>query len=633
MFIEKEREPKLKKLGLMLVFPLLIGLTSCKEKTPFENINIEFGEFSVEKDKYGNYYHIFVQTFRDANKDGIGDLEGVIDSLDYLRKENNPYYFNSLGVDGIYLSPIFQAPSYHKYDAVSYLQIDESFGNMETFKTLIKEAHKRGLKVMMDMAFNHISTNSEEFKIAVDALKNEFVCKNPDSLSKKPTDSCISKVKQVGYFNFSSESSNLANASAKVDNTPYYYETFSDGSNMADWNLDNTDVRNMIVDVLKYYLDLGVDGFRLDAITSFYGNSSSGIGSYDALVKTGEVLSLIQNTVNSYDVNNYVVAEGPWSNSEIKELYTDPDNPEKKQNLLSVTNLDSYFSFDNSFRNVNKGSTRIVSNQLNLKNGSSTLAEKLSKQFTNYEYPYEENTQQGDSDEFIRNNKVQANFLSNHDIGRIGGNFVNKASNMNEIAKASSLRAYKFFYGVYNLQYGSNFLYYGDELGMTGNPQQSGVSSYQDTIARQPMLWTDETVRPTLDMIPVSDTSVFDTKQETLDQLGTMDEQLKDKNSLFNYFREMYYIKGHLRDIQKQLASDVSYDNNTGLLTFKKGDNLRIVINCSENKQNYDLSSLDLNSFNLKYYLVSDSSEKVTSSQNLLNMPQYSIAFYVKGGI
>ena len=300
---------------------------------------------------------------------------------------------------------------------------------------------------------------------------------------------------------------------------------------------------------------------------------------------------------------------------------------------MSVTNLDSYFSFDNSFRNVNKGSTRIVSNQLNLKNGSSTLAEKLSKQFTNYEYPYEENTQQGDSDEFIRNNKVQANFLSNHDIGRIGGNFVNKASNMNEIAKASSLRAYKFFYGVYNLQYGSNFLYYGDELGMTGNPQQSGVSSYQDTIARQPMLWTDETVRPTLDMIPVSDTSVFDTKQETLDQLGTMDEQLKDKNSLFNYFREMYYIKGHLRDIQKQLASDVSYDNNTGLLTFKKGDNLRIVINCSENKQNYDLSSLDLNSFNLKYYLVSDSSEKVTSSQNLLNMPQYSIAFYVKGGI
>ena len=100
------------------------------------------------------FYEIFPGSFSDSNGDGIGDLQGIINRLDYLN-DGNINSGRSLGVQGIWLTPIFQSPSYHKYDVTDYYKIDPSFGDMSTLKSLIDECHKRNIKIILDLPINH----------------------------------------------------------------------------------------------------------------------------------------------------------------------------------------------------------------------------------------------------------------------------------------------------------------------------------------------------------------------------------------------------------------------------------------------------------------------------------------------
>ncbi|MBK7887045.1 MAG: hypothetical protein IPJ86_07025 [Bacteroidetes bacterium] len=115
------------------------------------------------------WYSILVRSFADSNGDGIGDIPGLIQSLDY---------FSELGVDGLWLLPIHPAPSYHKYDVVNYHQIDPEYGTMHDFKRLLKEAHRRGIKIMMDLVLNHCSERHHWFRQAMQGKKSlsQLVC-------------------------------------------------------------------------------------------------------------------------------------------------------------------------------------------------------------------------------------------------------------------------------------------------------------------------------------------------------------------------------------------------------------------------------------------------------------------------
>ena len=106
-------------------------------------------------DNYRTFYEIFVYSFCDSNGDGIGDLQGVISKLDYLQ---------TLGIQGIWLMPIHPSVSYHKYNVSDYYAIDPAYGTMEDFEELSREADKRGIKLMLDMVFNHKHL-SMQFKI------------------------------------------------------------------------------------------------------------------------------------------------------------------------------------------------------------------------------------------------------------------------------------------------------------------------------------------------------------------------------------------------------------------------------------------------------------------------------------
>src|SRR5690606_14813599 len=138
---------------VMLLVLLIIGID-------IEILNAQTSP-SVSEWPKGVTYEIFVQSFADSDGDGIGDIVGMTSKLDYLE---------DLGVEGIWLMPMNPSPSYHKYDVSDYYDIHPDYGTLDDFKTFVNEAHKRNIKVVMDMVLNHSGSRHPWFQ---DALANE----------------------------------------------------------------------------------------------------------------------------------------------------------------------------------------------------------------------------------------------------------------------------------------------------------------------------------------------------------------------------------------------------------------------------------------------------------------------------
>lgn len=189
------------------------------------------------------YYEIFVRSFNDSDGDGIGDLKGVTQKLDYLK---------DLGVQGLWLMPICASPSYHGYDVSDYYSINSDYGTMEDLQNLIKEAHKIGINVTMDLVLNHTSTQNKWF---IDAATD-------------------ANSKYRNYYIWSDETTDVNSKSSMgtiqwyLKNGFYYNAVFWD--QMPDLNYDNAEVRVEAKKIAKFYLDKGIDGFRLDAAMHIY---------------------------------------------------------------------------------------------------------------------------------------------------------------------------------------------------------------------------------------------------------------------------------------------------------------------------------------------------------------------------
>ena len=194
------------------------------------------------------FYEIFVGSFSDSNGDGVGDLRGIINRLDYLN-DGNPSSETSLGVEGIWLTPIFLSPSYHKYDVTDYYQIDPAFGTLEDLQELIALCHARDVKLILDLPLNHTGSSCRWFK----NFSNAHLMHNPEN----------------AYYDFytwiSPEDPVPAGRhfTKLPSGTALYESNFSDS--MPELNFDNEAVRRAVLDVAEYWLNLGVDGFRFDA--------------------------------------------------------------------------------------------------------------------------------------------------------------------------------------------------------------------------------------------------------------------------------------------------------------------------------------------------------------------------------
>ena len=189
-------------------------------------------------------YEIYLQSFYDTNKDGIGDLLGVIQKLDYLK---------DLGVTLLWITPFYDSlMEDNGYDIKDHKKIASCYGNMEDFKTLLEEAHKRGMRVIIDLIMNHTSTSHPWFKQALKGSK------------KKKDYYIIKKEKEDGTLPNNWGSFFYESVWSKFSEEEYYMHIFS--KNMPDLNWANPKVREEMYEIARYWLEIGVDGFRLDAL-------------------------------------------------------------------------------------------------------------------------------------------------------------------------------------------------------------------------------------------------------------------------------------------------------------------------------------------------------------------------------
>ncbi len=366
-----------------------------------------------ESDNARVFYEIFVGSFSDSDGDGTGDLKGIIKRLDYLN-DGDAFSGKSLGVEGIWLTPIFTSSSYHKYNVDNYYEIDPKFGTQKDLEDLIKACHKRGIKIILDLVINHTGRDNEWFKNFNVAQKGGDI--------------------QDPYYNFYSyyregEEYPVGRRFQKLLGIDVYYECNFDTS-MPELNFDDEGVRKAVLDVAKYYLDLGVDGFRFDAAKYIY------LGDIDRNV---EFWNWYMGELRKIKPDIYTVAE-VWDADSITDKYYDALN-----------------CFDFAVSQVNG----LI---------AETAKAGDANRFTSYVERYLGRIDGLNEDAMI------VPFISNHDMDRAAGYLTPASYNM------------QFAANLYILSPGSPFIYYGEEIGMRG----SRGSANTDANRRLAMLWGDD---------------------------------------------------------------------------------------------------------------------------------------------
>ena len=254
-------------LCLLLVFPLLAGCGAPKaaESAPEE----EGGEVRLTdallrsdcvcEDNNRVFYEIFVGSFSDSDGDGTGDLRGIINRMDYLN-DGDPNSGRSLGIEGIWLTPIFSSPSYHKYDVTDYYTVDPAFGSADDLKELCELCEARNVKLILDLPINHTGALNKWFS----DFKTAHRAGNTAS-------------ERYDFYTWCAGRENIpaGRSFRQIDGTDDYYECNFSGD-MPELNFDSASVRAETLAIAKYWLDLGVDGFRFDAVKYvYYGDHGS----------------------------------------------------------------------------------------------------------------------------------------------------------------------------------------------------------------------------------------------------------------------------------------------------------------------------------------------------------------------
>lgn len=382
-------------------------------------LNSQFTEIKRDKGdvskKQGVWYEIFVRSFADSNGDGIGDLKGITSQLGYL---------NELGIDGIWLMPIFESGSYHGYDVTDFTKLNSDYGTEEDLAELMEEAHKRNIKVILDFPINHTSSEHPWFVEA---------CEDPDSqyagyyrfVNKEDTD-------QYSTSDISPWESNVWHKNGNS----YYYGIF--GETMPDLNYNNPELRKEIKSAAEKWINMGVDGYRLDAAMHIYGNHEfySVENQDEANVQWWNEFAADLEKINP---KIYLVGE-VWEEDDLLESYVQP--------------FDTTFNFpyrNNLISALNSQSAVLESGE--------NIAEFLKKMLDIYD-------------------KVDENYLSgvisgNHDLPRI-------------LSAAGSEEKAKLAANICLTLPGNPFIYYGEELGMKG----AGENDYN---YRTAFLWGEKT--------------------------------------------------------------------------------------------------------------------------------------------
>jgi glycosidase len=279
-----------------------------------------FGANGFTQNKWWNEttaYEIFVRSFYDSNGDGIGDFNGMTQKLDYLN-DGNPATANDLGIGLVWLMPINSSPSYHGYDVTNYLALNPQYGTDNDFKTMLTQAHNRGIKVIMDLVINHSSDKHPWF---IKSANNDAFYRDFYRWETSPSSQTGPWGQQLWY----------------PKNGSNYYALFWSG--MPDLNFNYQPVKDSIFAAAKYWIkDMGVDGFRLDAAMYLYEEGTT----LKNHPKTLAFWKEFNDSCKSWNSNSLLVGE-VWDSPENIALYTDK--------------LDLCFDFNLADANMNAANT------------------------------------------------------------------------------------------------------------------------------------------------------------------------------------------------------------------------------------------------------------------------------------
>lgn len=387
--------------GLLLIAGLLSGCFSNQAPAPVAR------SAPVETVHWWNdaiFYEIFVRSFYDRDGDGNGDLAGLIEKLDYLN-DGNPATTDDLGVTGLWLMPIVQSPSYHGYDATDYTTVEADYGSNDDFRRLIAEAHRRGIRVIVDLMLNHTSNQHSWFVEAASDPKaprrDWYVWRASDPGHRSP---------------WGAPAWHRSGAA-------YYHGLFWEG--MPDLNFRNPAVTEEMYRVARFWLEeMGADGFRLDAVRHLIEKGDQ----YAGTPETHQWLVQWDDFMDQVDPQALTVGE-IWGDTAEAVSY--------------VTNDEVDIAFEFALADALLGSV----------NSENPAAFARSLQTVLAAYP---------PGQF-------APFLTNHDQNRVMTQF---GGDVNKAQLAATV--------LLTLP-GVPFIYYGEEIGMTG--------AKPDELIRTPMQW------------------------------------------------------------------------------------------------------------------------------------------------
>ena len=380
-------------------------------------------------------YQIWTRSFCDGNGDGIGDLWGVLSKLDYIK---------SLGVDAIWFSPIYPSPNADfGYDISDYMDIHPDYGNLEVFKQVLDEAHRRNMRVFMDLVINHTSDEHRWFKESKKGKDNpyhDYYYWRPGKVSggvRRPPNNWTSLF-EGGAWEYCE----------KLDE--YYLHLFA--KKQPDLNVDNPKVREEIKNIMRFWLDMGVDGFREDVITFIsktpgLPNSypklpiANGLKYYSNRPKVHEYLKEFKRDVlDHYDC--FTVGESPMTTAEVALRYVTEGEDQVLDEMIGFSHMEA-----DCFM------TDVMQRPFNLV--------KMKKAFSQWQMA-------------LQDKGWNALYIENHDhpriISRYGSERYHKESG-------------KMLAAMYALQRGTPFIYQGQEIGML-NIRLPDINMYQDVMSK-----------------------------------------------------------------------------------------------------------------------------------------------------
>ena len=466
-------------------------------------------------------YQIYPRSFKDSNNDGFGDIKGITSKLDYLKE---------LGVNCVWLSPVYDSPQEDNgYDISDYYNIYPPFGTLDDFKEMLSEMHKRGIKLIMDLVVNHTSSEHKFFKDAISSedskYRDYYIIKPGKKNGQKPP------TNWGGFFGGSTWE-------RIGDTDKYYLHLFAKGQ--PDLNWENIEVRREVVNILRYWLDMGVDGFRCDVI-NLISKKQDFRSRFPTIALCGKDAFINGPRLHEYLHYLYTEAYANYDTMTVGETALSKVKDVKKMVDPKREELDMVFNFDHTDSD-NFFGVKYLYRRFNLK--------RFKKRLSKWQYELE-------------GCGWNSLFIENHDQRRSSGRFNTRTDKL-KFVSASSLAT------SYFLLKGTPFIYQGQEIGME-NADFNDLDDYKDVEfknmsamveknffykmligkhikdvardnARTPMQWDSS------EYAGFSNVSPWINVNKNKDYIN-VEKALSDENSLFYYYKKLIDIRKYFPSI------------------------------------------------------------------------------------